>query len=98
MFVGTENVVASTEGADQHQQGGLGEVEVGEHCLHHFEFETYFEIWIDEQVCRGGAGEHGSCADANGVFESADRRGADGDDATRCGESLVDGRGRGGRD
>jgi len=64
VFVGMENAVSSSESADQHEQGGLGEVEVGQHRLHYFEFEA----GIDEHVCRGGAGDNGSCAEANGVF------------------------------
>jgi len=64
VVVGCEDVLASTEGADQHEQGGLREVEIGEHGAHCLEFEA----GIDEEVGSGGAGENGSSALANRVF------------------------------
>ena len=59
MFVGAQNVFLTAEGADQHEQRGLREVEVGQHRLDHFEFEA----WIDEEVCCGSARDDGSCAE-----------------------------------
>jgi hypothetical protein len=62
--------------------------------MDHFEFET----WVDEQIGGGRACDDGSCAKPHCVFEGSNRRGADGDDATRRAESPVDGRGSFGGD
>ncbi len=86
MLIGAQNVFLSAEGADQHEQRRLGQVEVREHGLEDFEFEA----WIDEQVCGSAAGEDSSRAGANRMFEGADGGGADGDDAPRFAESVVD--------
>ena len=93
VFVGAEDVLASTEGAYQHEQGGLRQVEVGQHRFDHFKFEAYFMIWVDEKVGRGGAGDDCSFADANGMFERANRCGADGDYSAAGAEREIDGRG-----
>src|SRR6202040_2707575 len=50
-----------------------------------FEVET----WVDEQVCGGVAGKDFSSAAADGMFESSNRGGAYGDDATRSVKSQV---------
>ena len=92
MVVGMEDVFASAEGADQHEQGGLREVEIGEHGAHCLEFEA----GVDEEVGSGGTRENGSCAEANRMFEGADGGGTDGDDAARGEESLIDRGGCGG--
>jgi hypothetical protein len=38
--IGAKNVLPASEGADQHEQSGLRQVEVGEHRLDDFEFEA----------------------------------------------------------
>ena len=93
MFIGCEDFFASAEGADEHEQGGLWQVEVRQQRLHHFEFETYFWIWIDEKVGCGWAGDDGSSASTDRVFESANRGGADGDDSAPAVERVIDGGG-----
>ena len=98
MFVGAQDVLASAEGAYQHEQRGLRQVEVGQHRLDHFEFETYFRIWVDEKVGRCRAGDDCSFADANGVFERADRCGADSDYSAASAEGVINGGGGAGRD
>jgi hypothetical protein len=57
-----------------------------------------FETWVDEEIGGGRACDDGSCARPHGVFEGSNRRGADGDDATRSTQSLVDGGGSVGGD
>jgi hypothetical protein len=99
--IGAEDVFASGEGTDEHEQGGLREVEVGEECFDGFEIEGrafgrwMFGGWVDEEVGGGGTCGDGSGAEADGVFEGADRSSADGNDAARGAKSVVDG-GRGG--
>ncbi len=93
MFIGCEDFFASAEGADEHEQGGLWQVEVRQQRLHHFEFEAYFWIWIDEKVGCGWAGDDGSSASTDRVFESANRGGADGDDSAPAVERVIDGGG-----
>ncbi len=73
-------------------------MEVGQHRLHHFEFETYFGIWVDEEVGCGGACKDFTCALAGCVFQSSNRGGSYGDDATVVAECLVDGGGGAGGD
>ena len=94
MFIGAENVLAPTEGADQHEQSGPWQVEIGEHCLDHSEFEAR----IDKEIRRGSSGEDGSRAAAKRVFEGANRCGADGNHTARNAESLIDSVGSLGRD
>ncbi len=59
-----------------------------------FEFET----WVDVEIGGGRACDDGSRAKLHCVFEGSNRRGADGDHATRRTESLVDGGGSFGGD
>ncbi len=61
-------------------------MEVGQHRLDCFEFE----VWIDEEVGGGRACDDCSCAAADCMFESANCGGADGDDAARRAQSMVD--------
>ena len=68
MLVGCEDVFASAEGAYQHQQRGLRQVEVCQHRFDHFEFETCFGIWVNEEVGGCWAGDDCSCAGSNGMF------------------------------
>jgi len=96
--VGAQDVFFSTEGADQHEQRGLRQVEICKHCLDHLEFETSFGIWINEEVGCGGAGRDGSSAGANRVFEGAHGGGAYGDDATLIVQGVIDGGGGAGGD
>jgi hypothetical protein len=87
MFVGAQNVLFSGEGADEHQQGGLGQVEVSKHRFD----DSEFMAWINEEISGGSTRNDGSCTHANGVFKSSNRCGADRDDAARITESLIDG-------
>ncbi len=73
-------------------------MEVGQHGVDHPEFEAFFGIWIDEEVGRRRAGDDGSCAEADCVFEGSNRCGADRDDPPRRAESLVYGGGGAGGD
>ena len=58
-------------------------MEIGQHRLDCFEFEAFeFGTRINEEVGRCRTCDDGSCAEPNCVFESADRGGADGYDAT----------------
>jgi hypothetical protein len=66
-------------------------MEVRQHRFDHFEFETYFGIWVDKEIGRGWAGGDCSSTAADCVFESSNRCGSDGDDATSAAESPVDG-------
>ena len=66
-------------------------MEIRQHRLDHFEFETDFGIWVDEEVGRCWAGGDCSRTRSNGMFERANRCGADGDNATGAAESLIDG-------
>lgn len=63
-------------------------MEIGEHCRNHFEFESR----INEEIYGARARGDTSLAEANGVFESANRRSAYGDYAARIAKGLVDGR------
>jgi len=94
VLVGCQDFLSSAEGADQHEQCGLRQVEIGQHCLDHLEFEA----WVDEEVGSGRACNDFCCADANCVFESSNRGGADGDYATFGAESVVDDGGGAGGD
>jgi len=40
VFIGCQDVLASAEGAYQHQQSGLRQVEVRKHRFDYFKFET----------------------------------------------------------
>ena len=62
--------VGGGEGGDEHEEGGFGEVEVGEEGVGDFEFER----WVDEDAGAAGAGLP-VCAD--GAFEDAEGGGAD---------------------
>ncbi len=73
-------------------------MKIGQHRLHHFEFETSFGIWIDEKVGGRWACDNGSSAGTHGVFQGSDRCCANSDDATRCAKSAVDGIGCAGGD
>jgi len=86
VLVGAEHTFPPGQTADQHEQSRLRQMEVGQHRLDCFEFET----WIDEKVSSSGTGDDGSCAEAHGVFQSSNGGGADSDDAPRGAESLVD--------
>ena len=54
MFVGAQDVFASGKGGDQHEQSGLGQVEIGQHRIDCFEFEVFeFGTWTNKEVgCR----------------------------------------------
>jgi hypothetical protein len=49
VFIRAQNVFFSAEGAYQHQQRGLRQVEVGEQGSHCFEFEAR----VDEEIGSG---------------------------------------------
>src|SRR5580692_6317220 len=66
-------------------------MEIGQHCLDHFEFKPSFKIWIDENVRGGGACHDGSRANPRRMFKSSNRRRTHRDDAPRRAQSLVDG-------
>ena len=93
MFVGCQDIFAAAESAYEHQQRGLRQVEVGQHRFDYFEFETCFGICVDEEVGCCGACDDCSCAYSNGMFERANRCGADGDYSAPGAEREIKGRG-----
>jgi hypothetical protein len=76
LAVGFEDEVAGGEGADEHHQGGFGEVEVGEQGADGFEFEA----GGDEEVGFAPGGNDFAVVAGDG-FEGAHGGGADGDSA-----------------
>ena len=74
LAVGFEDEVAGGEGADEHHQGGFGEVEVGEQGADGFEFEA----GGDEEVGFAPGGDDFAVVAGDG-FEGAHGGGADGD-------------------
>jgi hypothetical protein len=85
--------LAPGEGADQHKQAGLGQVEVGEQGVD----ETKLEAGGDKDFRFAGMGlERVAGRLKSAVFQCADDRGADGDDAAAFGGGAVDGTGGGG--
>ena len=76
LAVGFEDEVAGGEGADEHHQGGLGEVEIGEQGADGFELEA----GGDEEVGFATGGEDLAVVAGDG-FEGAHGGGADGDSA-----------------
>ena len=92
MTIGGEDRLASGEGRNQHEQAGLGQMEVGEQGVD----EAEVEAGRDEDLRFTGVGPKWSLARvASGLeramFESADDRGADGDDAASSGGGAIDG-------
>ena len=93
VLVGAQDVFFAGERAYQHQQSGLRKVEICEQGIDHFEFEPR----INKNVGRSCSGKYGSSAAKECMFESADGRSANSDDAARSVKSLIDGRGGGRR-
>lgn len=85
--VGAEYEVAPGESADQHEQGGFRQVEVGEQGAHHPEFEA----GIDEDI---GFAVAGSDVPVGGMagdeFQGTDRRRSDGYNAPAGIEGAID--------
>lgn len=78
VVVGGEDRLASGEGTHQHEQAGLGQMEVGEQGGD----EAEVEAGRDEDLRFAGVGfERAAGGLKRAVFESADDGGADGDDA-----------------
>jgi len=77
MTVSIEHQFPSCEGADQHQQAGLGQVEVREHNVRRQEFEAR----IDEEVRLTGPG--GDSTIMRGRLDGADARRTDSDPSLR---------------
>jgi hypothetical protein len=97
MSVSAQDVFLTAEGADQHKQRGFWQVEIRKQRPDYFEFETPFDIWINEKVRRRGSCDDDSPTRPNRVFETPDCSGANSDDSPRFAESLVDGGSGGGR-
>ncbi len=76
LAVGFEDEVAGGEGADEHHQGGFGEVEIGEQGADGFELEA----GGDEEVGFATGGDDLAVVAGDG-FEGAHGGGADGDSA-----------------
>ncbi len=74
-FVGFQDIFAAGEGGHHHEEGGFGEVEVGDDGVGDFPFVA----GIDVEARPIAAGFH--AAALAGRFQRADGRGADGDDA-----------------
>ncbi len=98
MFVGGQDVFASAEGTYQHQQRRLRQVEVCQHRLDHFKFETCCGIRINKKVGRCWACDDCSGAYSNRMFEGANRCGANGNYPAPAAEREIDGRGGAGGD
>src|SRR3974390_3408102 len=78
MLIRGERWFAAGEGGDQHDERGLGQVEVGEQGADDAEVES----GIDEDVGRAGLGGDAAVGRlTGGVFEGADSGCADSDDA-----------------
>src|SRR5271155_1981193 len=88
VFVGAQNFFLPGEGADQHHQGRLRQMEIGEHRRNHFEFESR----INEEVCGGRPRGNPTCAQQCRVFESSNRSSAYGNYSAKIAKSLVDGK------
>lgn len=76
LVVGFEDEFAGGEGADEHEEGAFGEVEVGEEGVDDVELVGR----VDEDVGAAGGGFEGGAVAAE-VFEGAGDGGADSDDA-----------------
>ena len=86
--IGGEDWFVSREGRDEHEQAGLGQVEVGEQGVD----EAELEAGGDEDFRFAGMGlERTAGGLKRAVFQRADDRSADGDDAAAFGGSAVDG-------
>lgn len=81
-----EDFVCPAQGADEHQEGRLRQVEVGEKGVDDFEVVS----GIDKQVRFSGTGHDIAGMLAGSEFQRADRGGADGDDASRLATRLPD--------
>ena len=91
--IGGENRLAPGEGADQHQQARLGQVEVGEQGVDEAELET----GGDEDFRFAGVRlERMTGGLERAVFEGTDDGGTDSDDAAAFGFGAVNGFGGGG--
>ena len=87
MAISGQDRLASGEGRDQHEQAGLGQMEVGEQGV----YKTKLKAGGDEDLCFAGvllqrAAHRLLCT----MLQSANDRGADGDDAAAFGSSAVD--------
>src|SRR6266852_1399270 len=86
VVVGAQDSSFAGEGAHQHEQRGLRQMEVGKHPFYYLEVIA----WINENV-----GFARFCFDAprtvlGRIFQSADRGSTDGDDAASVVHSLID--------
>ena len=88
MAVSGQNALASGKGAHQHEQAGLGQVEVSEQGADQAEVEA----GRDEDFRLAGVGlQRAALGLKRAVLESADNGGADGDDAAVFGSGAIDG-------
>jgi hypothetical protein len=88
MAVGIQYELPSGESANQHQQGGLGKMEVGEQRAHYPKLKS----GIDEDVSLAGSGLN-PAGFASCVFQGSHRRGPYGHDSPMALERRVDRRG-----
>src|SRR3954462_8704386 len=94
--VGLQDEVAAagfaggSEGAYEHEQGGAGEVEVGEEGIHDFEIAGR----VEKKAGAAVSSNELSMVGGSDAFQHARGGGADGDDAAAFGFGLVDGAGR----
>lgn len=84
--VGLEHDVAGGKGAEHHEEGGAGEMKVGEDCIDGFEGVGR----VDENPGASGGGGEAAVGVDDG-FEGADAGGADGDDAPAAVAGGVEG-------
>src|SRR5262249_8636784 len=86
MLICMENVLATGERRDQHQQRRFRQMEVGEKTSN----DTKFKSWVDEKIRLARARLNLPVALPGRVFESPDRRGAYGHDAPPLGQCAVE--------